>query len=287
MTGARADAVKVVRQKTAIYVLVSVSLALVGVATLAWWTDAKGVAIATSLIAGAISSIGFAVIHHFDDTDSTRDNLAIVQGIESLGESLGRLDEGIEKVRAIAVMNASPNDRRIFERHPKEAVQEELAALSKREGTQVDALGVSLQPFYDDVVKALLGKDNVKVRLLVQDPLAPTFAQICSEQGRDRRRTASSIVYTLRQVLGNGIDTSSPVEIRCYSGVPSVTLTRVNKVVFVRPRFLNEANFSGSVFFERYDSRIDARCVDAFAHYFEAAWTDARTPTISELEQWQ
>jgi hypothetical protein len=274
------------KQKTAIYLLVSVILALSGFLLLAAYSGETSVAIATSLIAGGISSGAFAVIRYFDDVDVTVHQEVITRSIAALDENISRLDSGLDVMRSTALLAGGPDQRRVFEKHPKSAVQQEIRTVQRRD-IDIDALGMSLQPIYDDIVRDLLSRENAHVRLLVQDPRASTFSEICLEQGRDRNKTASSILYTIRKVLEHqstareGAEAS--IEIRCFGGVPSVTLTRVNRVIFVRPRYPNEANFGGAVFYERYDERIERACYETYCHYFEAVWESGRTPTVEDL----
>jgi len=273
------------KQKTTIYILVSAILALFGVILLAFGSAAWAVAVATSLIAAGVSSSAFAVIRYFDEVDMANHQSVITQAIAALDQNLSRLDTGLDVMRSTALLSGGPDQRRVFERHPKGAVQQELRA-ARRE-IELDALGMSLAPFYDDIVRDLQHRGNAHIRLLVQDPRGKTFDWICVEQGRDRKKTADSILYTIRKVLEHEATAregaEATIEIRCCDSVPSVTLTRINRVVFVRPRLPNEANFGGTVFYERYDERVERECYDTYWHYFDSVWEDSRTPTFEDL----
>jgi hypothetical protein len=278
----------VTKQKTTIYILVSLLLAFGGIILLAFVSSTTIIAIATSIIAGAISSVGLAIIRYFDDVTISETSATIARSIAVLDENVNRLDTGLDTIRAVAALTGGPDQRRVFERHPKIAVQHELQSAHRRD-VELDAIGMSLQPLFDDIVRELLNRENVRVRLLVQDPLAESFARICSEQGRDRNKTAESIFYTIRMVLEHQSTaregSEAIIEVRCIGASASVTLTRVNKVVFVRPRILNEANFAGAVFYERYDERVEPRCYDAYWHYFQNAWVDSRVPKIDDIRR--
>lgn len=95
---------------------------------------------------------------------------------------------------------------------------------------------------------------------------------------------ASEIVAVTRTVLAEQERDSPRVraQVRWFSGFPTITLTRVGDVLYVRPRFLHESH-QGRVFFEKY-SLEEGAPFEIYAAHFEAAWDAASIPTAAECE---
>lgn len=280
--------------KTVLYIFCSVILILVGVVLLfALAGHSNWIAISTSILAGGISSVAFAVIKFFDDRDSSFANHSISLDIKRLEDNL----------RAQIVVRDDPDVRCIFDRHPKSQVA--AAVKSVREGSplEVDLIAFSLGSFHNEQAD-LFERPGAKLRLIVQDPMSESFKIMAEQEGRDGDVMAREILHITDVVIARAKDMTNEdlqahlkahyrqqhkkgiceVELRWFSGIASITSTRINDIVFVRSRLLNEGGDGAQVFFEKYSSTSE-RCFGAYAAYFSAAWEKSRCPTVEDLRQ--
>jgi hypothetical protein len=283
--------------KTAFYLSVSVVIALIGLVLLfAFQQKASIVSIATSIIAAGITSIAFGFNQFLEERDDENSLHVLRIPIKELGDDLNRLDRNLQDVRNLVEVISESNKRRIFERHPDDEFKEELKQLHRNSTVYVDSLGLTLKPFCNDHLNRFVRRGNSVVRVLIQNPLEATFSMICDQEGRDEKRMALEVLQVTQQILslkihgvGTQVSVSSKtlkgmqigkptiIELKWFNGFPSVTLTRLNHVVFVRARYLNEANEAPS-FFERY-YEIEGMPFDAYNRYFDLAWNAATIPT--------
>jgi hypothetical protein len=75
------------------------------------------------------------------------------------------------------------------------------------------------------------------------------------------------------------------VELRWSSRYPTITMTRLNDVLFVRPRFLREAT-QPRLFHERYVLE-DGIPFIAYLEQFETVWDAARIPARADLDKFK
>ena len=257
-------------QRTTLYVLSSVVVALVGVVMLfAAGGSPAGLSISTSLIAAGMSSVGFVVIRYFDDVDSHRAGDQLTDALVRHGQSLDALRRLLE----------SDETSRVFDRHPKDEIGHELANLSGH--VEIDVMGVTLRAFCRDWLRALLVRGDITLRVLVQDPTAATFAQVCHQESRDVATMAADarwVAETLR-LLQRGESPFEGVEVppdlhvglRWCSDYPTVTMIRAGGVVYARPRF---SGSQSRTFFERYTLEEGAT-FGTFRSVFDVTWETA------------
>lgn len=286
--------------KTAFYFSVSVVIVLSGlVLLLAFKQYLTLVSISTSIIAAGMTSIFFGFNHYLNEREEDDASYALKKQVEELSDDIDNLNQTLEDVRSLVRVVNDSNKSRIFDRHPDDEFLEELKQIHRRRTIRVDSLGLTLKQFCDDNLKRFIDRGNSVVRLLIQNPLQATFSMICHQEGREERGMADEVLFVTRQILslnaqrpGGGTQTNvyrSPshntqnnsdptiVEVKWFDSVPSITFTKLNHVMFVRSRYLNEAN-EAPTFFERYYD-IEGIPFAAFSHYFELAWNAATIPT--------
>jgi hypothetical protein len=259
-------------QRTTLYVLSSVVVALVGAVMLfAAGGSPTGLSISTSLIAGGMSSVGFVVIRYFDDVDSHRVG-------EELTDALVRHSRSVNALRRLL---ESDDTSRVFDRHPKDEIDHELTNLSGH--VEIDVMGMTLRAFCRDWLRVLLVRGNTTLRVLVQDPTAATFAQVCHQESRDVTTMTADVQWvaeTLRRIQqgespfeGVEVPPHFTVRLRWCADYPTVTMIRAGGVVYARPRFSADQS---RMFFERYTLEEGA-AFGTFRSIFDVAWEKAGT----------
>jgi hypothetical protein len=279
-------------ERTAVYVLSSLVAVLAGVLVLLATNERPiGLSIGTSLVAGGLSSIAFVAIRFFDDTDAAR----VMHGISHLfaknDDSLLAIDHSLGALRHVMQESSSRGELRVFDRHPKEEVGEEISTVHGY--LAIDAVGLTLRPFCRDWLATIIRRGDVKLRLLVQDPNGDLFPRVCHQESRETRTMLDDVRWVTRAALQlsageivEGWDEvirapGLAVEIRWFRDYPTITMTRVGDVLYARARFLREGASHTRTFFERY-SVDDAASFDTFRSYFEIAWESARVPTRAD-----
>ena len=280
-------------ERTAIYVLCSGVVALAGLVIM--FADGKGpvgLSIGTSLIAGGLTSIGFSVIRYFDDNDADSAKKALAESLSSLRDTVTDHTRSIDSFRRVTAAFGQNDDHRIFNRNPKEEIIAELNGV--HEHVEIDVAALTGMPFRQDLLEILL-KQNVSLRLLVQDPSAGSFESACQQEALDVRTMMEHSILVTRTILKlqeNGQLPGRPglqavlnfnAQIRWFAGYPSITLTRVGQVMYARPRFLREGASGTRTFFERYIHE-DGPPYDAYRAYFDMAWESSRAPSHSDCE---
>lgn len=261
-------------QRTAIYVVVSICVVSLGVACLAWAeNNLVLLSVATSLIAGGISSAAFGIIRYFDEKTNIATSAQFGKHLEDLRSDLQDVGKDLQVVRSITAVARDVNERRVFDRHPDDEIRAEIERHRRTSRVTLEVMGLSLRPFYGDFMSYLIERGNVNLRLIVQEPGTELFSTICQQEARDEAAMARDVLLVTRRVLDYQLESNpgnSEIEVRWFRFCPAVSLTRVDGVVFVRSRFLQEA-LHPPMFFERY-YEIEGRCFDAYKSYFEKAW---------------
>ncbi|MBY8878984.1 hypothetical protein [Actinacidiphila acidipaludis] len=279
-------------ERTAVYVLSSVVVMLVGLVVLVTAGNGTiGMAISTSLIASGITSLAFVAIRYFDDADATTTMQHSERLFTAVDRRLDALDRSSAALRHVIASNDASGRWRVFDRHPKEEVGQEINAANGH--LVVDVAGLTLRPFCRDWLRHLVERGNATVRLLVQDPTGTSFAQVCHQESRETQTMLDDAHWVTRTALllaagedvtywdmppaGQGLQ----VEVRWFTGFPTITLTSVGDVVYARARFLREGASQTRTFFERY-SLADGALFDVYRSYFQVAWESARVPTLDD-----
>jgi hypothetical protein len=280
------------KSKTIIYLLVSALVFLLGLVLLVSFKEhVTMLSISTSIIAGGISSIAFGINRYLEEVDSKKSSDILGQSLEGLRGDLNHLDEALQGIRTLGALATNPNDRRILDRHPDDEFRKELGSIRRNKHIDVDVIGLSLKQFCVDFLDELVLRDQISVRLLVQHPFETTFALVCHQEAREERAMLEEVLVITEKILKlsatmierdisgtQDIDHARKFEIKWFPLVPSITLTRLNQVMFVRARYLEEANHP-PMFFETYYQE-EGRCFDSYLVYFNNAWDDGVQPTL-------
>lgn len=264
-------------RSTLIYFLLSLVVALCGALTTALTGEAHpvGLAVATSVLAAGLASMAFSIVTYLQ----ARDQEGTIARLDDLAAQLQR---GLSSLRQAEVLADVANSRRIFDRHPDQEVQDAIDHASG--DVRVDVMGLTLKPFCSQQVPLLKERPGTTVRVLIQDPTSHIFEAICRQESRDFLSSLEDAVSVTKSMTSHATDTSEDarIEIRWFLRYPSLTMTRVNELWFVRARFLREAD-KPRTFFECYTAD-EGTAYDTYQAYFEAAWTESRAADVAEAD---
>lgn len=268
-------------ERVALYVVSSLLIALSGLVILvAFSKDPIGISIATSLIAGGLASVAFAVIRYLDDRASDTTAKSFEHALVKLRESAEQQHEAVKSLRRVTGSIAGQR-MRVYDRHPQEEVREEFDQTADE--LLVDVMGLTLRPFCVDQLNLLESRGRCRLRLLTLDPRSAMFEQTCQQESRNMAIMREDILWVGHRVLAarSQGSTGLQVELRWFRDFPTVTMTRVNDVLFVRPRFLREAT-QPRIFHERYAVE-EGIPFTAYANHFQTAWDSSVTPTQEDI----
>lgn len=226
--------------------------------------------------------MSFAIIRYLDDRAADTSAASIRTSVESLEQGIRDQQHALESLMRVAA-TASGSSLRVYDRHPQDEVRDELGQIS--EFVDVDVLGFTLRPFCQDWLEHLVDRGNCHLRLITQDPRTPMFQQVCSQESRNpdaMRADALWVAERVAEQLVIGRPTVT-VEVRWFTGFPTVTMTRLNDVMFMRARFLREAT-QPRLFHERYCAE-DGLPFRAYKEQFETAWDISKEPTMDDVAQ--
>lgn len=287
--------------KTAIYILSSVVVTLIGLIVLLLWGKNSVVAsVATSIIAGGLSSLAFSIIRYFDDVGSRAQTQSVHRDVQKIVTEIDGSKGLLRSIQANAIVADNPNLRCVFDRQITTQFTDIIKAIPASETIHIDLIGISLYRFFREQLDNLIDKKGVVLRMIVQDPREPSLEIMVKQEGRNQEIVKKEIndltTYILQRASksparepSNKIPAAkfsytafntkieSQVELRWFPGVASFTMTRINDIIFVRSRFLEEAQ-GAPVFFEKYYGK-DNKCLLCLAEYFEHAWEISKLPT--------
>lgn len=109
------------------------------------------------------------------------------------------------------------------------------------------------------------------------------FDEVCQQESRNPDILRIDALWVADRVL-SARDLAKPgldIELRWFSGYPTVTMTRLNNVMFVRARFLREAT-QPRLFHERYCAE-DGLPFRAYLEQFDTAWNASVTPGTDDI----
>lgn len=235
------------------------------------------IGIGSSLLAGAIASLVLTLNRYLEDQRLSHTINNIIGSIEALGPSIADLTK-------LTIVSHKAEARCILEPTPRKQFERIVGALMRtRVKIHIDAMGLTLEKFHKEQLERLNTHKDVIVRLIVQSPDDPIFTQLAKQEKRDPVQEAadskSFTEYVLTQNIthqgnsGNHAD----IQIRWFEGSPSVTMLRINDVIFVRPRFLGDTS-EVTVFYEKYSRPNDGRVWEAYSQYFNTAWEVSKLP---------
>lgn len=267
-------------ERIALYIVSSLLIALAGVLILvAGRKSAIALSIGTSMIAGGLASISFAAIRYLDDRASDSSAASLRRSVESLEHSVRDEQHALESLRRVT-SSFSGNSLRVYDRHPQDEVRDELEQIS--EEINADIFGFTLRPFCQDWLQYLVDRGNCTVRLITQNPKSIMFDEVCEQESRNPSIMRNDALWVANQVM-KARQLGKPglnVELRWFSGYPTVTMTRLNDVMFTRARFLREAT-QPRLFHERYCAE-DGLPFRAYCEQFETAWNASVTPEADD-----
>ena len=260
-----------------IYLLLSVVVALCGaLAIVATGEDHPiGLAVATGILSAGLASTAFSVITFLQ----AKDEEGTVGRLDALAS---QLQQGLSSLRQAEVLADVSNARRIFDRHPDEEVRETIDRTAGQ--LRVDVMGLTLKPFCSQQVPLLKQRGNAHLRVLIQDPTNEIFHRICRQESRDVLSSLEDAVSVTASMLESAdqAPTDLKLEIRWFVHYPSLTMTRVNELWFVRARFLREAD-KPRTFFECYTAE-EGTAFDTYQAYFEVAWAESAAPDLARAQ---
>jgi hypothetical protein len=268
-------------ERIALYIVSSLLVGLAGVLILVvGQKNAIALSVGTSMIAGSLASISFAVIRYLDDRAADSSAASLRNSVESLEHSVRDEQHALESLRRVT-SSISGTSLRVYDRHPQDEVREELEQIS--ELISADIFGFTLRPFCQDWLQHLIDRGNCHVRLITQGPRSAMFDQVCQQESRNPTIMRADALWVMNRVI-EARDLSKAgvnIELRWFTGYPTVTMTRLNDVMFVRARFLREAT-QPRLFHERYCSE-DGLPFRAYLEQFETAWSASVVPTAEDI----
>jgi len=260
-------------ERIALYIISSLLLALAGVLVLVIGRKNQvALSIGTSMVAGSLASISFAVIRYLDDRAADSSAASLRSSVQSLEQSVRDQQHAIESLRRVASSTAGTAVR-VYDRHPQDEVRDELQQSSEQ--VNIDVVGFTLRPFCQDWLEYLANRGNCNLRCITEDPRAPMFAEVCQQESRNQQSMEADALWVAQRIseIRRRSIPGVSVELRWFSAYPTVTMTRINDVMFVRARFLREAT-QPRLFHERY-CREDGLPFRAYMEQFETAWNES------------
>lgn len=137
---------------------------------------------------------------------------------------------------------------------------------------EIDVLGLQLYSFWRDHKEQLLNCRKLKLRMIIQNPETVRFETIIDYEGYKSENVRENINNLMNEVndLKTKLSEKQNIDIRLFDYPASVTITRVNSVMFVRSRLFKQYTYTDYCFFERYVDGDDP--FKTFSIYFEEAW---------------
>lgn len=214
--------------------------------------------IGTSIVASAIATIYFKIYDNYKDKD---------------------IDEKFEELQSI-FKNTLPEERVYFGRHLRNVFTSDMLEKYRyRDAIKIDVLGLELYHFYNDQFNNLQRYKNMKMRLIVQNPCSKCFSLMIRNEARNYITVVNNIIKLtedIKKYNDNITDEDEKIEVFWLDYPSSVTITRVEDIMYVRPRFLKEGEGEEDIFFEKYTSEV--RNFRAYTNYFDNAIKISKNP---------
>jgi len=233
--------------------------------------------VGSSLAAGGIVSLILIFNEYLDEQRLLVSSNNLITTIEALGEAVA----GLTQVR---IVGHQAETRCVIASTPRAEFEQYVKILTRmRSKIRIDAMGLTLEKFHREQLERLGGHKEVAVRLIVQSPDSSFFRQLAKQEKRDAEQEAAESKAFTKYVISQHTrhsedpDSHADMQIRWFEGCPSVTMLRINDVIYVRPRFLG-ADSEITVFYEKYSARYDGRVWEAYCQYFDSAWEVSQVP---------
>jgi hypothetical protein len=255
---------------------------------LIWQAPNRGIIIA-AILAGSVLGLSINTLRLFSGNSSRIATTALESQIQLINASIIKLSDSLFRMQSMAIVSHDARDRCIYDRHVDKEVSSCLHAIPDGQPVTIDIIGLSLNRFYHDQWQELARRGNVRVRAIVQHPSQHAIEIIVNQEGRNLEAVQEDILkltkncMRMSQVrLDAGDIPASEIEVRWFPGFATITMTRINDLIFVRPRFLNEGR-DWPFFFEKYSRREELN-FRAYEEYFEHAWQQSIVPSSDDYD---
>lgn len=284
--------------KALLYILSSMVLALTGALAIVRAGDnIILMSIGTSVTAGGIAALAFATIRVLDDIESKRARLRVESVLASLGQQLETVNASLFRLSVAELGHGTADERCIFERHITDQFTEVVSCVPEQHPIEVDVVGFSLARFFTEQFILLASRPRTSLRIIVQDPQSPAFDLMARHESRApdlMRQQVAAVTRDFFKLAGvskprrwrlfsQSAAQSPRIEFRWFQHPATITMTRINEVIFVRPRAMNEGA-DAPVIFERYAGGM-TKVVKIYREQFEMMWKVGRVPTLLDLER--
>jgi hypothetical protein len=141
----------------------------------------------------------------------------------------------------------------------------------------------SASRFFVDQYELFRERKNAEVRILVEDPGSEAFSQMCLFEARDPQRMAREIMEITDAVTSHAVRRRlnpdlAEISLRWRPGITTVTLTRVNDVIYCRSRVFDEGR-DAETFFEKYVAS-NPKSFKAVSEHFDNLWRASGEPRL-------
>jgi hypothetical protein len=287
--------------RTIIYFLVALVLALIGLLLIVLHPKDQAstfVGIGTSVLAGAIASIGFGLLRYIDDASQRGFSRQLNLTRAELGQELCGLRESVDNfaidtAKSIRV-TASAKLRCVSDLEIGTRFRAEYVRFSMGDRTvHVDVLGLKLYRFLVDQLSWMLEREHKStIRLLLQNPYSQVFDEICEIEARNIKATRADIARTIDMLNGGRVEGNAwvwtkgdiSVQLRFFDNYQPVTLFRVDDSIYVRPR-ISTPQGAASRFYEIYERTDSPEHFSVQLSHFDQCWREAQYsgPAVAEL----
>lgn len=176
-----------------------------------------------------------------------------------------------------------PNNRIVIGTHLNREFPRMINNSNSDEVLYIDVLGIELNNFWNDQNLLLLGRKNIKLRMIVQDPDSIYFSDIIKNEEFNEKIIRNNIYNLTKRIYSLSLNpkNNQKIDIKWISFPASVTITRVNEQLYVRSRIINSSHNDEYHFFEIYQK--GDKPYDTFMKYFNDLWN--KEDTDCEIHQ--
>ncbi|MCC7542859.1 MAG: hypothetical protein IT379_41975 [Deltaproteobacteria bacterium] len=189
----------------------------------------------------------------------------------------------LEEFRQTSELVKTAGLRRV---HPDRYIRSVYQDHQGRVRERLDLLGMSLKHFQqdvgDDLVRWVTERDQLEIRILVPEPCGAYCRTRDVEEGRPAGDTSEWVLRLTDLVLRSG---HARIQIRWHSTIPTVSIYRLDDVVFVGPYLINRLSRLTTTL------EVDSKSIlaEQYLLHFESLWTPprehpewSRVPTAQE-----
>ncbi len=184
----------------------------------------------------------------------------------------------------------------------KSSVEEIITKSCKQDELLIDVMGITLNRFYGDQIRTyadeilqshkkntsntqnILKNEKCKIRLIIQLPESNNLNFIAQSENMNAENIKKEIKNITKEVIKlnkelEKIVYHAEIEIKFYPYCPHLTITRVNKELYVQVRNIGGITQKSTVekFFNSYNKNIDKSQFEYMMAYFDEAWNLSKT----------